>query len=86
MEYLFLRGLVAKVFSFDFFTNLFGGCMSFKLQREDLILTKNFIAGVWQDAVSGATIPVNNPASGERVTLVADSDEKDAKAAVEADS
>lgn len=58
--------------------------MSFKLQREELIVTKNFIAGVWQDAASGETLPVNNPASGERVTQVPDSNEKDAKAAVEA--
>ncbi|MEW5669051.1 NAD-dependent succinate-semialdehyde dehydrogenase [Pseudomonas putida] len=58
--------------------------MSFKLQREELILTKNFIAGVWQDAASGVTLPVNNPASGECVALVPDSNEQDAKAAVEA--
>ncbi len=58
--------------------------MSFKLQREELILTKNFIAGVWQDAASGVTLAVNNPASGECVALVPDSNEQDAKAAVEA--
>lgn len=58
--------------------------MSFKLQREELILTKNFIAGVWQDAASGLTLPVNNPASGDCVALVPDSNDQDAKAAVEA--
>jgi succinate-semialdehyde dehydrogenase/glutarate-semialdehyde dehydrogenase len=58
--------------------------MSFKLQREELIVTKNYIAGKWQDAVSGATASVNNPATGETVALVSDSNENDAKAAVEA--
>ncbi|WP_110972725.1 NAD-dependent succinate-semialdehyde dehydrogenase [Pseudomonas huaxiensis] len=58
--------------------------MSFELQRKELMATQNFIAGVWQDAVSGETISVNNPATGERVALVPNSDAKDAKAAVDA--
>lgn len=58
--------------------------MSFKLQREELIVTKNYIAGVWQDAASGALLPVVNPATGESVALVPNSDDKDAHAAVEA--
>ncbi|CAM3832757.1 Glutarate-semialdehyde dehydrogenase DavD [Pseudomonas reidholzensis] len=58
--------------------------MSFELQRKELMATKNFIAGVWQDAVAGETLSVNNPATGERVALVPNSDAKDAKAAVDA--
>ncbi|OAS15599.1 NAD-dependent succinate-semialdehyde dehydrogenase [Pseudomonas putida] len=58
--------------------------MSFKLQREDLVVTRNFIAGVWQDAASGETIPVNNPATGETFAFVPNSNEEDARAAVEA--
>ncbi|WP_095064747.1 NAD-dependent succinate-semialdehyde dehydrogenase [Pseudomonas sp. Irchel s3f19] len=58
--------------------------MSFKLQRDALMVTKNYIAGEWQDAVSGATLPVNNPATGEPVAWVANSDEKDAEAAIDA--
>ncbi|WP_372820979.1 NAD-dependent succinate-semialdehyde dehydrogenase [Pseudomonas parafulva] len=58
--------------------------MSFELQRKELMATKNFIGGVWQDAVVGETLSVNNPATGERVALVPNGDAKDAKAAVDA--
>ncbi len=58
--------------------------MSFELQRKELMATKNFIGGEWQDAVAGATISVNNPATGERVALVPNGDATDAKAAVDA--
>ena len=62
---------------------LCGVLMNFELQRNALMATQNFISGEWQDAESGATFPVNNPATGQCVALVPDSDEKDAKASVE---
>ena len=45
---------------------------------------KLFIGGRWVDAASGKTFPTVNPATGETITLVAEGDERDAAAAVEA--
>jgi aldehyde dehydrogenase (NAD+) len=45
---------------------------------------KLFIAGKWLDAASGKTFPTINPATGETLTAVAEGDERDAAAAVEA--
>ncbi|MFC3897629.1 NAD-dependent succinate-semialdehyde dehydrogenase [Lentzea rhizosphaerae] len=43
-----------------------------------------FIAGTWVDAADGATMPVDNPATGEVVCHVADAGAKDAQLAVDA--
>ncbi|NKE62612.1 NAD-dependent succinate-semialdehyde dehydrogenase [Lentzea sp. PSKA42] len=43
-----------------------------------------FIGGTWVDAADGATMPVDNPATGEVVCHVADAGTKDAQLAVEA--
>src|SRR6266852_1532418 len=45
---------------------------------------KLFIGGKWVDAASGKTFPTVNPATGETITVVAEGDERDASAAVEA--
>ena len=45
---------------------------------------KLFIGGRWVDAASGKTFPTVNPATGETITLIAEGDEHDAAAAVEA--
>jgi len=43
-----------------------------------------FIAGVWRDAENGATFGVENPATGEELTRVADASVADGAAAVDA--
>lgn len=43
-----------------------------------------FIGGTWVDAADGATLPVDNPATGEVVCHVADAGAKDAQLAVDA--
>ncbi len=45
---------------------------------------KLFIGGKWVDAASGKTFPTINPATGETLTAVAQGDERDADAAVQA--
>ena len=45
---------------------------------------KLFIGGKWVDAASGKTFPTVNPATGETITVLAEGDERDASAAVEA--
>jgi len=45
---------------------------------------KLFIGGKWVDAASGKTFPTINPATGETITAIAEGDERDAAAAVEA--
>ncbi len=45
---------------------------------------KLFIGGKWVDAASGKTFPTINPATGATITMVAEGDERDAAAAVEA--
>jgi succinate-semialdehyde dehydrogenase / glutarate-semialdehyde dehydrogenase len=46
--------------------------------------TKLFIAGQWRDAAEGGTLPVEDPATGETLTEVADATLDDAKAALAA--
>jgi succinate-semialdehyde dehydrogenase / glutarate-semialdehyde dehydrogenase len=46
--------------------------------------TELFIDGVWQKAASGATFPVENPATNEIIAHVADGGAEEAQAAIEA--
>jgi succinate-semialdehyde dehydrogenase/glutarate-semialdehyde dehydrogenase len=46
--------------------------------------TQLFIAGVWQDAAKGRSLPVHNPASGQEIGRVAHADRADLDAALEA--
>ncbi|MGI5193216.1 NAD-dependent succinate-semialdehyde dehydrogenase [Streptomyces sp. CA-288835] len=46
--------------------------------------TQLFIGGAWVDAVDGATLPVDDPATGEIIAHVADAGPKDARLAEEA--
>ncbi|WP_037837306.1 aldehyde dehydrogenase family protein, partial [Streptomyces sp. NRRL S-481] len=46
--------------------------------------TQLFIGGAWVDAADGATMPVDDPATGEVLCHVADAGSKDAKLAEEA--
>ncbi|MFD8234688.1 NAD-dependent succinate-semialdehyde dehydrogenase [Streptomyces sp. NPDC059696] len=48
------------------------------------VLTQLFIGGAWVDATDGATMPVDDPATGEILCHVADAGPKDAKLAEEA--
>ncbi|GAA2276259.1 NAD-dependent succinate-semialdehyde dehydrogenase [Streptomyces hawaiiensis] len=48
------------------------------------VLTQLFIGGSWVDAADGATIPVDDPATGEILCHVADAGPEDAKLAEEA--
>ena len=43
-----------------------------------------FINGKWQDAASGKTFPVYNPASGQEIAQVAEGDSEDIARAVSA--
>ena len=45
---------------------------------------KLFIGGKWVEAASGKTFPTINPATGETLTMIAEGDERDVAAAVEA--
>jgi aldehyde dehydrogenase (NAD+) len=45
---------------------------------------KLFIGGKWVEAASGKTFPTVNPATGETITTIAEGDERDADAAVQA--
>ncbi|CAB3793851.1 NAD-dependent succinate-semialdehyde dehydrogenase [Pararobbsia alpina] len=58
--------------------------MTFKLEPGELIRADNFIDGRWVPAASGARFAVTNPATGEVITNVADSDRADARAASDA--
>lgn len=46
--------------------------------------TQLFIAGVWQDAAKGRSLPVHNPASGQEIGRVAHADRADLDSALEA--
>ncbi|MYS93707.1 MULTISPECIES: aldehyde dehydrogenase family protein, partial [Streptomyces] len=48
------------------------------------VLTQLFIGGAWVDAADGATMPVDDPATGEILCHVADAGPKDARLAEEA--
>ncbi|MGW5137225.1 hypothetical protein ACWEP7_38650, partial [Streptomyces sp. NPDC004135] len=43
-----------------------------------------FVGGAWADAADGATLPVDDPATGEVIAHVADAGPKDARLAEEA--
>ncbi len=58
--------------------------MSLSLTRDDLIRTRNFIAGRWCNAADEALLDVLNPADDTRITQVPDSGADDARAAVDA--
>jgi aldehyde dehydrogenase (NAD+) len=45
---------------------------------------KLFVGGKWVDALSGKTLPTINPATADVITQIADGDERDADAAVQA--
>ena len=49
-----------------------------RLAEPSLFNTLNYINGRWQKAISGQTYPVVNPANGEIITEVANSDAIDA--------
>src|SRR5262245_9973955 len=55
-----------------------------KLQDKTLLRSDAYIDGNWQPARSGARFAVTNPATGERIIDVANLDEIDARAAIEA--
>lgn len=48
------------------------------------VLNQLFIGGAWVDAADGATMPVDDPATGEILSHVADAGAKDARLAEEA--
>jgi succinate-semialdehyde dehydrogenase/glutarate-semialdehyde dehydrogenase len=50
----------------------------------ELILSRNYIAGRWRDAAASGRLAVVNPADDSPITEVADSDAADARAAVDA--
>ena len=54
------------------------------LQRSGLLRQHNYIAGDWQGARAGASLPVVDPATQERVATVPDSTAADALAALDA--
>jgi succinate-semialdehyde dehydrogenase/glutarate-semialdehyde dehydrogenase len=58
--------------------------MTLTLARADLLTTRNFIAHEWRDARAGRSMPVLNPANGETVANVPDSDVTDAGDATDA--
>src|SRR5215203_4437151 len=50
----------------------------------EAVPTQLFIGGEWRDATGGATLGVEDPATGETLVEVADATPEDAKAALEA--
>jgi succinate-semialdehyde dehydrogenase / glutarate-semialdehyde dehydrogenase len=58
--------------------------MTLKLQRPELLRSQNFIGGQWMNAKSGKRHAVQDPASDAAFADVPDSDESDARAAVDA--
>ncbi|NHN37866.1 NAD-dependent succinate-semialdehyde dehydrogenase [Pseudomaricurvus alcaniphilus] len=55
-----------------------------QLQRADLLCRQNFIAGQWCDSAAGGQLAVSNPATDTVFAQVANSDQQDALAAVDA--
>lgn len=47
-----------------------------------LLRSKAWVGGSWVSAANGATFPVYNPSTGEKLTDVADFGEGDAEAAI----
>ncbi|WP_409523907.1 NAD-dependent succinate-semialdehyde dehydrogenase [Nitrincola sp. MINF-07-Sa-05] len=58
--------------------------MTLLLNRPDLMRSNNFINGQWCNSISEARYPVQNPATGEAFTTVANSTDADARAATAA--
>jgi succinate-semialdehyde dehydrogenase/glutarate-semialdehyde dehydrogenase len=54
------------------------------LSRPDLLRARNFIAGQWQPAASGAELAVTDPATLQAIARVPDSTQVDARQAVDA--
>ena len=54
------------------------------LADRELFIERAFIGGAWTQAASGATLTVEDPASGETLGLVPDCDGTDTRAAIEA--
>ncbi len=50
----------------------------------EAVPTRLFIGGEWRDAAGGATLPVEDPATGETLVEIADATPEDAKAALDA--
>ena len=55
-----------------------------RLSDPDLLATRAYLAGRWEDAASGASFAVTNPANGARIAEVAHLDRSDVVRAVEA--
>ncbi|WP_156840637.1 NAD-dependent succinate-semialdehyde dehydrogenase [Novosphingobium aquimarinum] len=58
--------------------------MTLSLSNSSLFTTQAFIGGEWVDARSGATMDVDNPATGEVIGTIPDCGEEDTQAAVDA--
>lgn len=58
--------------------------MTLPLSNPSLFTSRAFIGGEWVDARSGATMDVDNPATGEVIGTIADCGEDDTQAAVDA--
>jgi len=58
--------------------------MTIKLSDQALLKTQAYINGQWQDADSGATVPVTNPATGEVIAEVAKCSTAETRRAIEA--
>ncbi len=55
-----------------------------ELNRPDLLIDRAFIGGEWRNARQGRTLDVDNPATGEVLGTIADCDETDTRAAIDA--
>jgi succinate-semialdehyde dehydrogenase/glutarate-semialdehyde dehydrogenase len=58
--------------------------MTIQLSDQALLKTQAYIDGQWQDADSGATLPVTNPATGEVIAEVAKCSTAETRRAIEA--
>jgi succinate-semialdehyde dehydrogenase/glutarate-semialdehyde dehydrogenase len=58
--------------------------MTIQLSDQALLKTQAYINGQWQDADSGATVPVTNPATGEVIAEVAKCGTDETRRAIEA--
>ena len=58
--------------------------MTLSLNNPSLLIERAFIGGEWVGAVSGATLPVDNPATGAIIGTVPDCGEADTQAAIAA--
>jgi len=58
--------------------------MTIQLSDQALLKTQSYINGQWQDADSGATLPVINPATGEVIAEVAKCSTAETRRAIEA--